>query len=328
MSMYIAATILGICVLVYSASVFVDGASGIAKYFNLPSLLIGILIVGFGTSAPEIFVSIVASIDGASGIALGNAYGSNISNIALILGITAIIRPIYLNSSILRKELPLLTTITLISLYQIIDKRISRFDSAFLLIFFIGFVAWTCYSAFKKTHEKDDPFITQVEQVKLKQKPSSLYISFFKLILGLCFLILSSKSLVWGATNIAKILNVSDMIIGLTVVAIGTSLPELATSIIATVKGEHDLAFGNVIGSNIFNSLCVVGIAGTIKPFKISTEIITRDMAFMFFLTLSLFIIGYGFKGRKGRVNRFEGMLLLSSYLIYLYFLIIKAKGY
>lgn len=306
----ILATIFGIFLLLYSADIFVDGASNTAKYFNMPPLLIGILIVGLGTSMPELVVSFVSAIDKTPGIAIGNAYGSNIANIALILGTTAIISPIYLNKSILKKELPILTLITLISFFQILDKNISRIDSAFLLILFFIFITWLCLEEIKSS--KNNTSDIKKETINISLSKSIVF-----LILGFIFLIVSSKVLVWGAVKIATNLGVSDVIIGLTVVAIGTSLPELASSIIAAKKNEHDLVFGNVIGSNIFNTLACIGVAGSIMPFSISKDILYRDMGFLLFLTLSLFIIGYGFKGRKGRVNRIEGAFLLVCYIAY-----------
>ncbi len=320
MTIAILSTIFGLALLLWSADRFVTGASLTAKYFGMSPLLIGILIVGFGTSAPEMVVSIISSLQGNSEIALGNAYGSNIANISLILGTTAIISPIYLNSTILKKELPILTIVTSFCLFQALDNKISFLDSVVLLILFLFLTFWSIKESVGK---HDDSFSKEME-VKNQDKKTSLKKSFFILFIGLIFLIISSKILVWGAVEIAKAIGLSDMIIGLTIVAIGTSLPELASSIIATKKGEHDIAFGNVIGSNLFNTLVVVGIAGIVRPFNISNEIIYRDILYMFALTVSLFIIGYGFRGRKGRVNRLEGTLLLTSYIIYAYILIAK----
>ncbi len=320
MAIAILSTILGLILLLWSANQFVNGASLTAKYFGMPPLLIGILIIGFGTSAPEMIVSVLSSLQGNSGIALGNAYGSNIVNISLILGITAIISPIYLNSTILKKELPILTFVTLVCLYQALDNKISFLDSIVLLSIFTLLTFWSIKESIGK---HDDSFSKAIE-LQNHNKKISLKKSLLTLIMGLIVLIISSKILVWGSVEIAKFLGLSDMIIGLTIVAIGTSLPELASSIIAIKKGEHDLAFGNVIGSNLFNTLAVVGLAGIVKPFDVTNEIIYRDILFMLLLTVSLFIIGYGFKGRKGRVNRFEGAFLLTSYIIYVFILIHK----
>lgn len=271
------------------------------------------VIVGFGTSAPEIVVSTLSAMQGNSGLALGNAYGSNIANIALILGVTALINPVQVSSNILRKELPILTLITLISVALIWDLELSLFDAGVLLVFLGTLMVWSIYQGLRT---KDDALSLEVDEAV--PQPISLKRGILYLIFGLAFLIISSRILVWGAVEIAQFFGVSDLVIGLTIVAVGTSLPELASSILAAKKGEHDIAMGNVIGSNLFNTTAVVGIAAAINPFAVDTRVLTRDMLVMVILTVSLFIIGYGFrKGRKGRVNRFEGAGLVIVYIIY-----------
>jgi cation:H+ antiporter len=309
--------ILGLILLVWSADRFVEGSASAARHFGMSPLLIGMLIVGFGTSAPEITVSAIAAIQGNPEIAIGNAYGSNITNIGLILGITALISPIRANSQIIKKELPILTVITALALLTILDLNISRFDSAVLLSFFILLVGWSIRQGMNTG--KDD-FGKEVEQ-ELGTHAMPLKKSMFWIALGLIFLIISSRMLVWGAVEIARSFGVSDLIIGLTVIAVGTSLPELASSIIAARKGEHDMALGNVLGSNMFNTLAVVGVSGLIAPFSLESEVLTRDMPVMAALTLSLFLIVFRPKG-PGRVNRFEGGLLLTSYTAYTAYLI------
>lgn len=309
--------ILGLILLVWSADRFVEGSASAARHFGMSPLLIGMLIVGFGTSAPEITVSAIAALQGSPEIAIGNAYGSNITNIGLILGITALISPIKANSQIIKKELPILTVITALALWTILDLNISRPDSAVLILFFILLVGWSVRQGMNTG--KDD-FGTEVEQ-ELGTNAMPLRKSLLWIALGLVFLILSSRMLVWGAVEIARSFGVSDLIIGLTVIAVGTSLPELASSIIAARKGEHDMALGNVLGSNMFNTLAVVGVSGLIAPFSLESEVLTRDMPVMAALTLSLFLIVFRPKG-PGRVNRFEGGLLLTSYIAYTAFLI------
>lgn len=307
------AVIVGLVVLVISSDRFIDGAASTARYFGMPSLLIGMVIVGFGTSAPEIVVSTLSAMQGNSGLALGNAYGSNIANIALILGVTALINPVQVSSNILRKELPILTLITLISVALIWDLELSLFDAGVLLVFLGTLMVWSIYQGLRT---KDDALSLEVDEAV--PQPISLKRGILYLIFGLAFLIISSRILVWGAVEIAQFFGVSDLVIGLTIVAVGTSLPELASSILAAKKGEHDIAMGNVIGSNLFNTTAVVGIAAAINPFAVDTRVLTRDMLVMVILTVSLFIIGYGFrKGRKGRVNRFEGAGLVIVYIIY-----------
>ena len=314
----IIALIAGLMLLVWSADRFVEGSSATARHFGMPPLLIGMVIVGFGTSAPEMVVSALASIEGNAGIALGNAYGSNIANIALILGIAAIINPIMVHSTVLRKELPILTLVTILTVLLVADLDLSRLNAVILLLVFGVLMAWTIYQGLKR---ETDTLAREVES-GAPEKAMPLKRSVFWLVVGLLLLIASSRTLVWGAVEIAQIFGVSDMIIGLTIVAVGTSLPELASSVIAARKGEHDIALGNVLGSNLFNTLAVVGIAGTIHPIAVEPETLSRDMVVMGALTVSLFLIGYGFRGRQGRVNRIEGAALLLVYLGYTTWLI------
>ncbi len=317
----IALVIAGLIILVWSADRFVDGASGIAAYLGMPPLLIGMIIVGFGTSAPEMFVSAMSAVKGNPGIAIGNAYGSNITNIALILGITSLIAPIKVKSAVLRRELPILTAATLLAAWQIHDGEITRIEAAMLLTVFACLIAW---SVWQSINRKPDEFSAEVEDM-LKEKSRPFGRSLFSLSAGLVLLIASSHLLVTGAVKIATSLGVSDLVIGLTVVAIGTSLPELASSIAAARKGEHEIALGNVIGSNLFNTMAVVGIAGSVRPFRVSPEVFTRDMSVMLVLTISLFLTGWGFKGRQGRINRFEGGGLVLIYAAYTAMLLITA---
>jgi cation:H+ antiporter len=309
----IVALITGLALLVWSADRFVEGSASTARYFGMPPLLIGMVIVGFGTSAPEMVVSALAAFESSPGIALGNAYGSNIANIALILGVTALINPIMVHSTVLRKELPILTLLTVLSVALIADFDLSRFDAAILLLVFGGLMAWTIIQGLR---QKADSLAKEIE-TETAEKEMPIKRAVFWILAGLLMLIASSRILVWGAVEIVQIFGVSDMIIGLTIVAVGTSLPELASSVIAARKGEHDIALGNVLGSNLFNTLAVVGIAGSIHPFALEPETLSRDMAVMGALTISLFLIGYGFRGRQGRINRFEGAALLMVYVGY-----------
>ena len=318
MLMPLLALLFGLALLVWSADRFVDGASAAAGHFGMPPLLIGMVVVGFGTSAPEMMVSALASLQGNPGIALGNAYGSNISNIALILGLTAVISPIAVHSQVLRKELPILTMITFLAGWQIWDGQISRMDAVILLLVFGGVMAWTVLQGLK---QKDDALADGMEHL-LEEQTMALSRALFWLIGGLVLLIISSRILVWGAVAIARGFGVSDLIIGLTIIAVGTSLPELASAVIATRKGEHDIALGNVLGSNLFNTLAVVGIAGAIHPMTVDRVVFNRDWTLMAALTISLFVIGYGFRNRPGRINRFEGAALLACYIGYTIFLV------
>jgi cation:H+ antiporter len=313
----IVAVIGGLGLLVWSAGIFITGASASAKHLGMPPLLIGLIIVGFGTSAPELFVSFMAALDGAPGIALGNAYGSNIANIALILGITALIAPVTVRSAILRKELPILVFVTLVSGYQIFDGVITRIEAGILFALLAGVLTWSVRTS-KNT--KSDALSSEMEQ-ELQTEKRSLGSALFFVFVGLTVLILSSRLLVWGAVDIAKDFGISDLMIGLTIVAVGTSLPELASSIIAARRNEHDLAVGNIIGSNIFNVLAVVGLAALTRPISVTSDVFSRDFLWMIVLTLALFVMGYGFRKKNGRINRIEGALLVGSYVAYLVFL-------
>ena len=309
--------VVGLMLLVWSASLFVDGAASAARHFGMPPLLIGMVIVGFGTSAPEMVVSAFSALQNNPGIALGNAYGSNITNIALILGVTALISPIAVHSLVLRKELPILTAVTALAAFQLWDGELSRDDAFVLLGVFAGLMIWTIWQGLRK---KTDSLGNEIEQ-DLEGRTIPLEKALLWLGIGLVLLIASSRLLVWGAVEIAHVFGVSDLIIGLTIVAVGTSLPELASSVIAAKKGEHDIAIGNILGSNLFNTLAVVGIAGSIQPMKIASEVMSRDISVMIFLTVSLFLIGYGFRG-PGRINRYEGAGLLVCYLSYTIYLV------
>ncbi|OGT98493.1 MAG: calcium/sodium antiporter [Geobacteraceae bacterium GWB2_52_12] len=322
MTVSIIAMVVGLALLVWSADRFVEGAAATARYFGMPPLLIGMVIVGFGTSAPEMVVSALASWQGNPGIALGNAYGSNITNIALILGLTALISPIAVHSQVLRKELPILTVVTGFALLIMWDLELTLLDGWIHLAVFSVVMGWTIWQGLR---QRSDALGKEMEeQLVIHEMPLGKAILW--LVIGLVLLIISSRILVWGAVNIAHALGVSDLIIGLTVIAVGTSLPELASSIAAIRKNEHDIALGNVIGSNLFNTLAVVGIAGVINPLAIDPAVISRDMTMMAVLTVSLFIIGYGFRG-PGRINRIEGALLLSCYIGYTAYLGISVFG-
>ncbi|WP_462167163.1 calcium/sodium antiporter [Pseudoalteromonas sp. GB43] len=313
MTLFILAILVGFVLLIWSADRFVDGAAVSAKYAGIPSLLIGMIVVGFGTSAPEMLVSVMAAADGSPELALGNALGSNIVNIGLILGITALIAPIAVHSNIVKKELPLLLVVSVLFALLIFDGGLSRFDAGVLLLGFFSFMGWSIYSGLKS---KNDSLATDVEQ-ELNVQTMSLKAAIVWLVVGLVVLIISSRLLVWGAVSIAEIMGISDLIIGLTIVALGTSLPELAASIAAARKGEHDIAIGNVIGSNIFNILAVTGIAGMIAPAdNLSPDLLSRDWLAMFSLSIFLLIFAYGHRG-IGRVNRAEGIGLLLIFIAY-----------
>lgn len=317
-----AAIAVGLILLVWSAEIFVRGASNLAKSKGLSPLFVGMVIVGFGTSAPEMMVSALASWEGNSGIALGNAYGSNIANIALILGLTALIQPFPVAKGVLRRTLPTLILISLFAGLQLLDGILSRFDAIILLLIF-GFLMFRTF----KTQERValDEILHEIKEEKKKEVNHKLAV--FHLVLGLAVLVGSSRILVWGAVSVAEMLGISDLIIGLTIVALGTSLPELASSLMAAYKGEDEIALGNILGSNLFNTLVVVGIAGVIRPIPVEEGVLVRDVGLMTLLTISLLIMGYRSRGRTGRINRVEGAGLMLVYFAYTGWLVRIAMG-
>ncbi|WP_375193177.1 calcium/sodium antiporter [Marinobacter sp.] len=315
MLMAIGAIIAGLVLLVWSADKFVEGSATTANHFGMPPLLIGMVVVGFGTSAPEMAVSALAATQGNPGLALGNAYGSNITNIALILGITALMAPVAVHSQVMRKELPILLLVTAFAGWQLWDGALSRMDAIGLMVVFAGLLGWSIYQGMRQPRDAlAEDMAGEIHAMPLKK--ALLWLG-----LGLLLLIVSSRILVWGAVDLATAFGISDLVIGLTIVAVGTSLPELASSIIAARKGEHDLALGNILGSNLFNTLAVVGIAGMIAPMTVAPEVLTRDLPVMAALTLALFVLGYGFRG-PGRITRFEGGALLLAFVAYTVYLL------
>ena len=326
MLLAIVAVIVGLAVLVWSADKFVDGAVGVAEFCGMSTLLIGMVVVGFGTSAPELTVSAISASQGNPELALGNAYGSNIANIALILGATALISPILMQRSVLRGDLPILLAVSVLSIILVWDGSVARWNGFLLLIVFTAAMAYSIRRELKKAKlEKSESLSGNDDSAEPKKV--SLGKSVFWLVLGLVLLVVSSRALVWGAVEIARALGVSDLLIGLTIVAIGTSLPELASSIAAARKGENDLALGNIIGSNLFNTLAVVGLAAIVSPMDaIEKAVAYRDMPLMIALTVALIVLGFRRKG-DGRLNRIAGAILLVVYVGYLALLIVQAKG-
>lgn len=324
MILAIVAVIVGLAVLVWSADKFVDGAVGVAEFCGMSTLLIGMVIVGFGTSAPELTVSAISAAQGNPELALGNAYGSNIANIALILGATALISPILMQRSVLRGDLPILLAVSVLSIILVWDGSVARWNGILLLAVFAAAMAYSIHRELRKAKlEKSESQSGNVDIAEPKK--ASFGKSVFWLVLGLVLLVASSRALVWGAVEIARTLGVSDLLIGLTIVAVGTSLPELASSIAAARKGENDLALGNIIGSNLFNTLAVVGLAAIISPMdEIEKAVTYRDMPLMIALTVALIVLGYRRKG-DGRLNRIAGAILLAVYIGYLALLIVQA---
>lgn len=316
------AIITGFIALIWSADRFIFGAAASARNLNISPLIIGLTIVGFGTSAPEMLVSTFASLDGSPALAIGNALGSNITNIALVLGATALIIPLNVHSRILRKELPMLIIAMLLALVLIMDGSLDFTDGILLFGSLILVMWWITHQAL--TERNHDAMEDEYDDEIPCNVPMSKAI--FWLFAGLVLLIASSKLLVFGAVNIATAMGISELVIGLTIIAIGTSLPELAATIAGAMKNEHDIAIGNIVGSNLFNILGVMAIPGILAPGPLAEGILERDIPVVFTLTMAVFIMSYGFKG-PGRINRIEGGILLSSFFAYqvlLYFTAIK----
>lgn len=307
----ILAVLTGFGLLIWGADRFVIGAATIARNLGVSMLLIGLTIVGFGTSAPEMLVSATAAAGGNPGLAIGNALGSNIANIALILGVTALIVPLTLHSQSLRREYPLLLSASLLAAYLLWDGDLSRNDGLVLL----AGLALAVYLVIRigLARGAPDPLSGEIEEELPAHMPTGKATGIF--LLGLLVLLGGSKLLVWGAVDIASALGISDVVIGLTIVAIGTSLPELAASIASALKNEHDIAIGNVIGSNLYNLLGVLCLPGLLAPTRIDGELITRDLPMMLGLTLALPVLALICKNRLGR---FAGLLLATSFAAYL----------
>jgi cation:H+ antiporter len=304
--------VVGFMLLVWGADRFVTGAAGTARNLGVSPLLIGLTIVGFGTSAPEMLVSGVAAWQGNPGLAIGNAIGSNIANVGLILGATALITPLAVHSGTVRREFPILIATTIIAYLLLSDGELGFADGLMLLIGLVILLVWLVYIGL--TSRGADPIVAEYTA----EVPADLTMarSLMWLAIGAVVLVASSRILVLGAVGIAEHFGVSDLIIGLTIVALGTSLPELAAAVASALKNEPDIAVGNVIGSNMFNLLAVLGIPGIIQPTLVEDAVLTRDFPFMTALTVALLIMAYGFRG-AGRINRLEAFLLLCSYIGY-----------
>lgn len=311
------AIVSGLALLIWSANRFVDGSAELARKHSVPPLLIGIVIIGFGTSFPEMMVSAFAAYEGNSGLALGNAYGSNIANIALIIGVTALIAPIAVHSDAIRREIPILIGVTGLTVALLFDGTLSRIDAIVLFVAFLALIGWSVREGLRN---REDSFGQEVE-AKYSSPSDGAGRSLFWAIAGLAVLIFSSRLLVWGAVEVAGALGVSDLLIGLTIVAVGTSLPELASSVTAALKRQPDLALGNILGSNLFNTLVVVGIAGIIEPMIVPPEILSRDIIVVGLATVLLFAFCFSFRG-QGRITRPKGAILLFTYIAYNFWLI------
>ena len=311
---FIIAIVTGLGILTWSADRFVTGASGLAGSFGVSPMIIGLTIVAFGTSTPEILVSAMAAWQGNSGMAIGNAIGSNIANMALVLGVMALISPLTVQSQTLSREFPLMLLVMLAALALIWNGVLSRLDGLLLLAGMVVLVLWTIHLA--RSAPPNDPL--QAEFTAEMPETASTGSILRLLLSGLVLLLISSQMLVWGAVGMAETFGVSDLMIGLTIVAIGTSLPELAATVAAVRKGEHDMAVGAIVGSNLFNILAVLGITGVVSPGGFNAAVLTRDFPLMIGLAIALYIMARGLHNSgSGNINRMEGGLLLTIFVVY-----------
>lgn len=313
MLLFCGAILVGIAALVWGADRFVDGASGLARNLGISALVIGLTVVSFGTSAPEILVAAVAAFDGNPGLGIGNALGSNIANVALVVGVTALVTPLLVKSKVLRREFPILVVAMVAAYFLLIDHHLGRMDGALMLFGLMIIICMLIWVSRKS--DANDPLRADIdmeipEKITVGKSTGLFFV-------GLVVLLIGSQALVWGASNMAKVLGMSDLVIGLTIVAIGTSLPELAASVAAALKKEHDMVIGNIIGSNMFNLLAVLAMPALISPSVFTPEVLSRDYLMMFALTIALLFMARGLRG-KGQITRIKGGLLLATYFGYL----------
>ena len=312
----IAIFLVGLGVLSWSADKFVYGASALAKNIGISPMMIGLTIVAMGSSAPEIVVSAVASMSGNPNTAVGNALGSNITNIGLVLGITALIKPLLVSSTTLKREFPVVLAVNIIAVYFLVDGELSSREGIILILLFIFVLAGMAWISLLV--EKGDPLMSETSDEIPSEVETGKAVMWIGV--GLVLLPLSAQYMVDSAVFIARYFGISDLIIGLTIIALGTSLPELAASVAGVLKGEDDLALGNVIGSNIFNLLAVLGMPGLIAPGILDEQAANRDAYVMLGMTLLLLTFSFNFRGTR-QINRIEATLLVLSFLAYQYWL-------
>ncbi len=325
MLLSLTAVVVGIAALVWSADRFVLGASATAENLGVSPLIIGLVIIGFATSSPEILVASFAAWEGNPGLGIGNAVGSNIANIGLILGVTALAAPLVSHSRLVSREVPILLIVSALAAVLMLDRWLGRFEGAVLLSALAIGVACVIVQAMAQRQTADDPLTEELVEQVPREIPLARSLAW--LIVGFVVLLASSRTLVWGGVNIAVALGVSDLIIGLTIVAVGTSLPELAAAVASAIKGEPDLVLGNVIGSNFFNTLAVLGLPAVIRPGEVPADVLTRDLPVMGVMTLLLLPVLAHRRDRPGRISRLEGLVLLTCFLGYQGYLIASLYG-
>ncbi|AOM42154.1 calcium/sodium antiporter [Xenorhabdus hominickii] len=313
--------ITGFILLVYGSDRLVYGAAVFARSLKIPPFVIGLIIMGIGTSLPELMVSVTATLDGLPDMAVGNAIGSNITNLLLITGAAAFIRPITVKSDILRREVPLMLLITAFAGYLLSSNYLSRLDGIMLLLSALFFISLMLKMTASSQHNGVDSY-TQEQNSELPVEGNK-GIALLWVVLGLIILPISTRMVIDNATVIARIYGVSELIIGLTILAVGTSLPELATVIAAAIKGENDMAMGNIVGSNVFNTTLVLGVPAILSPSVISPDAFSRDFWVMMAASVLFTVFCLG---RKHRLNRLNGILLLGCFIAY--FVVLFVSNY
>ena len=316
--LYLLPVLLAPIFLVWGADRFVDGASALSFNLGMSPLLIGVVVMGFGTSLPELLVSLFSSVMGNSGLSLGNAYGSNIINIGVVLGLAAVLSPVIVQKHVVRRELPLLILATALTAFFIMDFELSRSEGMMLLALFAVLLVYLIRVSSREPARQENSRL----QSELEKSTIPLGKSINYLLIGLAVIAVCSAALVWSARGIVTNLGVSELVVGVMILALGTSLPELVVIVVAAKRGEHQLALGNVIGSNLFNTLAVVGTAGVIAPSVLDAELVTRDLPVMFAITGALVVMAYGWGRRTGVINKIEGGVLLLAASCYLAFLV------
>ncbi|MDR7026068.1 cation:H+ antiporter [Pseudomonas peli] len=316
--------IAGLVLLVAGAEVLVRGAAKLAAQFGIPPLIIGLTVVAFGTSAPETAVSVQAALDGSGDLAIGNVVGSNIANVLFILGLTALIAPLIVSRQLIRLDVPIMIGASLLTFALAWDGSLSKLDGAILFAGIVAYTAFLIISSRKQKSLEDDEFSKEFG-LDEPVKPYAWAINLGLIIVGLVLLVSGSNFLVEGAVTLARTLGISELVIGLTVVAVGTSLPELATSVLAAIKGERDIAVGNIVGSNIFNLLCVLGLASMVSPQAISVAANALAFDFPVMIAVAVACLPIFFAGY--RINRWEGLLFLAYYVAYTVYLVMSSTG-
>ena len=314
--------VIGFVLLIKGADIFVDGASSIAKKMGIPSVIVGLTIVSLGTSAPELAVSIISALNGSNEIAVGNVLGSNLFNTLMVLGVTTIVLPLIIIKSKIKTDFFVCIGVSVLLLVLTFDSVIfggetnilSRFDGIILVILCLCYIAFLVFKSLK----------TETAPLTEEEKNVNIFAKIFLMVIGVVAIVYGGDFVVDSASNIAKSFGMSEKLVGLTIVAMGTSLPELVTSIVASLKGENDIALGNVLGSNIFNILLILGVSSVISPIAVGSALLF-DFIYLICITLFIFVLVFLFgKNKEKKLTRFEGFILVGLYAAYMIYIIMR----